>query len=597
MYVFKKAINILTLLFLTFTCASLSVLLYIRHVWPNADYEQILITLQDLSVDTVIANALLTDYLLAFLFFAVIYPLCYFFLNTKQQFWTASIFAFLFLWISGLFSYYFYKNTTSTLFEEEYANPQDITYAFPENKRNLILIYLESFEQNFSQAEYYEKNIIPHLSELQNEGAFSRQHNDLPGAGFSIASLVASQCGIPLRYSSDRDIYAMRYFLPKAVCFPEILKKNGYQTAIVKAADITFTDVHIFARSHGYNEALGVDEILSNYPKEEHSALRGAFGGVNDETLFSFAKKKLAEFSPNAPFMLTLFSLDTHTPSTYHNPSCNRPFGDIRDVYMCTDKTVYNFIEWLKHSPYWDNTTVIIIGDHLLPVRIKSKGTPKRGIFNVFLNLPQELKINSEKSFSTYDLAPSILESLNISLSPRAFGLGRSLFSDNPSLLEKLGLQELKVRLQQNSEVYNKFNELPFKRVDTYAPYEMGTIITNKELIKYTDAYEELLGIYYVDSLNLKISENIKHDIRVTMRFNAILSPQNQILITANGRNVFTFSPTEKQTPPYSISFDIPASLIADGKLSLKFRNTFGLRTALQMGIAPLEIKLTAKQQ
>lgn len=599
MYFIKKSINIFTLLFLTFTCAALSVLFYIRHIWPNADYEQILITLQDLSFDTIITHASLMDYFWAFLFFAVIYPLCYFFLNAKQQFGAAVTFAFIFLWTSGFFSYHFYKNTTSTLFEEEYAEPQNITYTFPEKKRNLILIYLESFEQNFSQAEYYEKNIIPHLTDLQNEdgGAFSRRHNDLPGAGFSIASLIASQCGIPLRYSSDRDIYATKYFLPQAVCFPEILKKNGYQIAIVKAADITFTDVHIFAKSHGYDEASGVDEILSNYPKEEHFALKGAFGGVNDETLFSFAKKKLAEFSPDTPFMLTLFSLDTHTPSAYHNPSCSKTFGDLRDVYMCTDKTVYNFIEWLKQSPYWNNTTVVIIGDHLLPVRIKSKGIPKRGIFNVFLNLPQGLKINPEKNFSTYDIAPSILESLNISISPRAFGLGRSLFSDAPTLIEKEGIQELKVRLQQNSEMYNKFNELPFKRVDAYTPYEMGTTITNKEILRYTDAYDEFLGIYYIDRLNLKISENVKNNVQITMRFNAMLSSKHQILITVNGYNVFTFSPTEKQMPPYNVSFDIPAFLIANGKLSLKFRNTFGTRTALQMGIAPLEIKLTAKQQ
>lgn len=591
----NKIFSILNLLYLTFACCCLSVLLYIRQMWPNASYEQILITLNDLSLDMIISNVSSADYFGAFLFFAVIYPLCYFFLNFKQRFFAALVFSISFLWLSGFLSYRIYRNMTSTLFEEEYVNPHQISYVFPQKKRNLILIYLESFEQNFTQAEYYERNLLPNLTKLQNQGNYSPAHYELSGTNFSIAALVSSQCGIPLRYLPDRDIYATRYFLPQAVCLTEILKENGYQTTLIKGADITFTDTHIFAKSHGYDEALGVNEILQQYPEEQHDSLMGTFGGVNDETLFSYAKKRLEKFSPNKPFMLTLFSLDTHLPSTYRNPSCEETFGDTRDIFMCTDRTVYQFIDWLKHSPYWDNTTVVILGDHLLPLKLKAKGRPRRSIFNVFLNVPQGLKLNSKKNFTTYDIAPSILEGMGINLSPRAFGLGRSLFSEEPTLLEKIGFEKLKLHLLQNSEMYHQFTQPTQQRIETFAPYQMGLTITNADLPDYADIFEEFLGIYYIDRLNLDISENITSPIHVTLLFNAILNYNSKVIITVNDRDIFTFTPDANHKSPYMVSFDIPADIIATGRIQLKFRNTSGVGSAAQIGIAPLEIRLTTE--
>ncbi|MCM1323739.1 MAG: LTA synthase family protein [Acetobacter sp.] len=591
----KKVIDFCVLLFLGFSCLTFSILLYARQIWPDADYEQILITLESLSFDIVKTNTVMSDYFWALLFFIIIFPLCYIFLGTLKRFCVALILFLAVLYSSGYLVYCFYQFSTSHLYEEEYKSPREIIYTFPEKKRNLILIYLESFEQNFAQAQYYEKNLIPNLDNLHNEGAYSSAHYQLPGTGFSIASLVASQCGIPLRHLSTRDIYATKYFLPQAVCFPEILKENGYQTAIVKASDIHFTNVDTFAYSHGYDEALGKEQILKHYPVSQHQSLLGGFDGVSDETLFSFAKKKLAMFTPDKPFMLTLFTLDTHTPVEHFSTKCPRYFNDIRDAFICTDNTVANFIDWLKTSPYWKNTTVVIMGDHLLPVQLKPHRDLHRGIYNVFLNLPDDAKINPSKIFSTFDMAPSILESLGITLSERSFGLGHSLFSDTPTLLEKLGFTKLKMQLLANSKIYNKFNMLPMKRIDKYTNYQLGEIINNNNIAKFTDASENFLGIYYIDRLNLKFSSNVDKPLIVKIRFSALADTQHKILITANQHKVFTFVPKKNETAPYDISFEIEPEMLVAGKLQLKFRNTYGVSTALQMGIAPLEITITEK--
>ena len=120
-------------------------------------------------------------------------------------------------------------------------------------ERNLLMIYLESFESNFVNDEYYGANLIPNLEKLQKEGEFSLEYRNMPGANYSIASLIASNCAIPLRYSKERDLWEAKFFLPQVSCMPEVLKNNGYQTAIIKAADITFTNVNLFAEQHGFD--------------------------------------------------------------------------------------------------------------------------------------------------------------------------------------------------------------------------------------------------------------------------------------------------------------------------------------------------------
>lgn len=590
----KYISDILVLLFLAFMTVLFSILLYIRYIWPDVDYEQILITLRDLSLHNITDNASFTDYALAFIFFFAVFPLCYYFFSIKGRILAALAFLFLTLHNSGFISYQISNRTTSTLYEDHYVYPDDIKITFPDKKRNLILIYLESFEQNFAKEKHYERNLIPNLSHLQKHGGkYSLNHMKVSGANYSIVSLVASHCGIPLRYMADRDIYALRYFLPQAVCFSDILHRNGYQSAIIKAADISFTSADVFAKSHGYEEALGVDEILKKYPESQHKSLKGTFGGVNDKTLFAYAKEKLAEFNPEKPFLLTLFSLDTHIPAPHRNPDCPVVFNDLRDVYMCTDKTVYNFVSWLKESPYWDNTTVVIIGDHLLPARIKTKGHPRRGIYNVFLNTPTNLTINPNKEFSTYDIAPSILESLGITLSEPALGLGRSLFSKKDTLVSELGRQTFSNLIQQNSELYHKFHTPKSTRQTKFIPYQFGNTLRGKDFLKYTDAHEEILGSYYLDRINLKLPQTTAKTLIADIKFNTISHRGGHIIFKANNRETFKQPLIRKS--PYHAVFAIPVEDIADGNLQLVFHNTSGISASTLMGISPIELTITEK--
>lgn len=591
----KKIAELIILTVLTLSLLIFSVFLYVRYLWPNAYFDQIYGTIKDLDYSILSKNIYPKDIFFGLLTFIITWPFFCLKLNLKQQL-CAVLGALLgILYLSGWISYVINSHTTSDLYEKEYVSAQNLTTEFPAKKRNLVLIFLESFEQNFSSAEHYDKNLIPHIQSLQKEGNYSLNHHSVYGTDYSIAALVSDFCGIPLKNKEKRDIWEARHFLPQVTCFPEILQNNGYQTKIIKAADISFSHAEILSREHGYDEALGIYELQKEYPELTAEQYSGTFGGLNDRTLFEYAKKELAKFDSDQPFMLTLFTLDTHTPGHYTDPDCQKTFNDIRDAFMCTDKLAYEFVDWLKNSPYWQNTTVILIGDHVFPSHLKTNGRTRHGIFNIFLNLPKGLIIDKNKEFTTLDLAPTILESLNIKLSPRALGLGRSIFAKEDTLIKKMK-SSLNNKIKQKSELYLTFHNPKEPRQVIYVPYTLGTTLHEQDFTKYSDAWEEYVGTVYLDRLNLLLDQTPLTDLSLHLIFKAITDPKKPIFIKANNQELLTFMPPAKKASPlFTVDLTIKKEWITDNKLQLILENTKGTANAMQLGISPVELTISPK--
>ena len=73
----------------------------------------------------------------------------------------------------------------SPYIEDNFADPKKVKMTFPEKKRNLIHIYLESMENSYFSKElggYMDTNLLPDLGKLSKEGY---NFSDLP-EGFGI---------------------------------------------------------------------------------------------------------------------------------------------------------------------------------------------------------------------------------------------------------------------------------------------------------------------------------------------------------------------------------------------------------------------------
>jgi hypothetical protein len=71
----KKIIDIVVLIVLSLITLLFSILIYVKFLWPYADYEQIRITINGLTPNVIRDNIYPMDYVWGSLFFVIAFPL------------------------------------------------------------------------------------------------------------------------------------------------------------------------------------------------------------------------------------------------------------------------------------------------------------------------------------------------------------------------------------------------------------------------------------------------------------------------------------------------------------------------------------------
>ncbi len=133
------------------------------------------------------------------------------------------------------------QTTESTFIEDNYADPKEVDLTFPEKKRNLIYIYLESMEDTYADKKSggaFEKSRIPELAKLslENEnfsGNSTALNGGIPmyGATWTMGALFAQTSGLPLNLPIRGDLMSTQSeFLPGVINLGDILEENGYST-------------------------------------------------------------------------------------------------------------------------------------------------------------------------------------------------------------------------------------------------------------------------------------------------------------------------------------------------------------------------------
>ncbi len=130
-----------------------------------------------------------------------------------------------------------------------------------------------------------------------------------------------------------------------------------------------------------------------------------------------------------------------------------------KNVVSCSDKQIHDFVEWIKAQPFYSNTEIVIVGDHLtMSSSIFSKDMD-RTIYNTYINsIVQNKEHTKNRHFTALDTMPTILESIGYTIEGHKLGLGVSLFSGLPTLLEKgFTVDYLNKELDKESAIYNQF--------------------------------------------------------------------------------------------------------------------------------------------
>ncbi len=374
-----------------------------------------------------------------------------------------------------VFGYLYRQCVKTKIYDDYYVDPAAVELSFPEEKRNLVYIYLESMELSFADAEHggiAADNYIPKLTELslaETDFAYGNETElngvvSTTGTTWTIASLVAQTAGIPLSIPIGRNAMGKGYstFLPGAYTLGDILQENGYRQMMIMGSDKAFSGMDVYLESHGEYEILDYYRALEEHrlPSDDYKV----WWGYEDWYLFRFAKEELLSLAEgDQPFALTLMTMDTHRTDGYLCEHCPNTFGNqYSNVIACSDTLVTDFVAWLQEQDFYENTTVVIVGDHptmdgnyIQKLPGYSEGYLRRQYLTI-LNSAQEYTLTKTRKMTPMDLFPTTLAALGVEIPGDRLGLGTNLYTETPTLLEELGLETLNREFEKTSTFYNK---------------------------------------------------------------------------------------------------------------------------------------------
>ena len=364
-------------------------------------------------------------------------------------------------------------NNTSTIYEEYYVNGKDLEITFPNEKKNLILIFAESMESTYFSKENggsWGYKIIPELEELALENVNFSGNEKLGGAysttgtTWTVSGMVAQTAGVNMslfQQNSNNNNYKKESFLSGSYALGDILEENGYNLELLIGSDAEFGGRKQYFQNHGNYKIFDY-----NYAKSKGLVSDYIWWGYEDYKMFDFAKQELNELAKKEePFNLILLTADTHF--TDGCMECVRQENKVtnfsttfENVLASSSKEINAFVNWLKEQEYYEDTTIVIVGDHLSMQNdyfsAKNIAGKDRRIYNVFINSSAEPTNQVNRHFSTLDIYPTILASIGAEIPGNKIGLGTNLFSEEQTLFEKLGVGVVQEELGRRSVYYNE---------------------------------------------------------------------------------------------------------------------------------------------
>ncbi|MFS0724519.1 LTA synthase family protein [Paenibacillus sp. 1P07SE] len=268
--------------------------------------------------------------------------------------------------------------------EKELVDPEEITrakieglkqtsaleeanYTAAAQGKNLIIIQMESFQTFLINLELDGQEITPHMNRLMNEHFYFPNFYQQVGQGNTSDAefVVNTSFYIPPRGAAS-GVYAGKQ-LPS---LPKLLKEHGYQSA-------TFhTNVVEFWNRGELYEAIGFDRYYDEafFGKEDT-----IFFGASDEVLYDKSADEIIRMHRSGePFYAQVISMTAHHPFTIpqekHRMTLPERYektfvGDYILSQNYADHALGEFIDDLKESGVWEDSLVIIYGDHLgLPI-------------------------------------------------------------------------------------------------------------------------------------------------------------------------------------------------------------------------------------
>ncbi|HEY0334215.1 MAG TPA: phosphoglycerol transferase I [Stenotrophomonas sp.] len=301
-------------------------------------------------------------------------------------------------------------------------------------RRNVVWIYAESLERTYLDERTF-PGLTPNLHRLAAQGLDFRGIASPEGTGWTIAGLVASQCGVPLTTApgDENSMDRMALFLPEAQCLGDYLRLQGYANHFIGGANAGFAGKGRFLASHGYDEVRDLGYFRARGVGPEHFSA----WGVHDDVMLDDAWDAFQTLSEaGQPFLLSTLTMDTHHPAGHLPLRCQGQHYDsalgrigMLDAIQCSDRLIGQFVDRIRNSRFADDTLIVIASDHLAMPNDLSRILARESRENLLLFLGNDIAPRqvAARAGSTLDSGATLLQLMQPNA--RTLGFGRSLLA------------------------------------------------------------------------------------------------------------------------------------------------------------------------
>lgn len=299
--------------------------------------------------------------------------------------------------------------------------------------KNLILIQTESFNDFVIGAEYNGQELTPNLNALLKEDTFYFNHfYSTTGVGNTSDAEFAALNGL---YPNDeRECYRL-YVDNTFQGLPWMLREEGYGAYAFHGYIKTFWN---------RDEAYKTQGFQHFYSQEELDMTEISGFGLTDKELFRQAVDILKE--KEEPFFSFMITLTNHIPYELDDSLATlklkesdegSTFGNYLQTIRYTDEAFGKLIQYLKDAGLYENTMIVIYGDHqgmnMETPSVKSKMSQFLGReynYDEMLKVPLIIHIpglGDAKTITTVggevDIMPTIANLMNVEIGqPFVFG-------------------------------------------------------------------------------------------------------------------------------------------------------------------------------
>ncbi len=321
---------------------------------------------------------------------------------------------------------------------------------------NVILIQLESFQQYVIHNKINGSEITPNLNKLLTESySFSNFYHQVGQGRTSDAEFISNNSLYPLPSGS---VY-VRYPSNKYESLASLLKELGYQTTAYHAYKKNFWNRQLVYSNLSFDTFIGKEDF-------DEGETAGPFETLGDEGLFL---QMLEDDDTKQPYYKFVVALTSHHPFTQIpaqykklnvEPFSGTIFADYLHSTHYVDYAIGEMVQKMKEQGVWDNTILVIYGDHDNGVEFTEEYASALGMET------------DRVSLLTYkDKAPLIIHIPGLEQQAQEFNHSVGMTSITPTILHLLGYTGMTYHLGE--QIFSEQDQLiPFR----YGSFRQGSM-------------------------------------------------------------------------------------------------------------------------